>query len=63
MILEIFEYSDRQYIYYEGYSFDLSNSVTMSNGKRYLRIDSYRILIVSPTDNPQYVDATISFNN
>jgi len=63
MILEIFEYSDRQYIYYEGYSFDLSNSVTMSNGKRYLSIDSYRTLVVSPTDNPQYVDATIFFNH
>ena len=63
MILEIFEYSDRQYIHYEGYSFDLSNGVTMSNGKCYLSIDSYRTLIISPTDNPQYVDATISFNH
>lgn len=59
MILEIQEYADKKYVHYEGYSFDLSSGVKI-NGKTYISIDSFRTLIVTDTEDPNYVDANVS---
>ena len=59
MIIEVHEYADKKYINYEGHSFELANGVQVGT-KTYIRIDSFRTLIVTPTENPDYVDANVS---
>ena len=60
MILEVHEYADKKHIQYEGHSYKLENGVQVGT-KTYIQIDSFRTLIITPTDNPDYVDATVSF--
>jgi hypothetical protein len=62
MILEKYYYADETYVNYEGHSFCLSNGITMPNGKIYLTIDSFRTLIITPTENQDLVDAHVHFN-
>jgi hypothetical protein len=60
MILEVLEHDDKKHILYEGHSFKLASGVQVGT-KTYIQIDSFRTLIITPTDNPDYVDANVSF--
>jgi hypothetical protein len=62
MILNIYPQDGETFVNYEGHPYNLANGVKMPNGKIYLTIDSFRTLVISPTENQDLVDAIVDFN-
>lgn len=62
MILEILYDSDQKYIVYQGHRYNLSNALIVAD-KAYIPLDFARTLIVTNTEDPQYVNAIIDSVN
>ena len=62
MILNKYPLDGETYVNYEGHAYNLSNGVKMPNGKTYLTLDSFRILVITPTENEDLVDAYVDYS-
>jgi hypothetical protein len=61
MILNKYPQEGETFVNYEGHAYNLTNGVKMPNGKIYLTLDSYRTLVITPTENEDLVDAYVDY--